>query len=46
MQQLYSEVGFSPLKMSEEEISTQVMIPSDKFLQVTYNSFKPLQSAK
>ena len=38
MLQLYSEVEFSPFKMSEEEISTQVMIPSDKFLQVTYNS--------
>ena len=35
MLQLYSEVEFSPSKVSEEEISTQVMIPSDKFLQVT-----------
>ena len=38
MLQLYSEVVFRPFKMSEEEIPTQVMVPSDKFLQVTYNS--------
>ena len=36
--QLYSEVELSPFKMSEEEITTQVMIPFDNFLQVTYNS--------
>ena len=38
--QLYSEVHIelSPFKMSEEENSTKVMIPSDKFLQVTYNT--------
>ena len=35
--QLYSEVELSPFKMSEEEISTQVMILSDNILQVTYN---------
>ena len=38
MLQLYNEVELSPFKMSEEEISTQFMIPFDNFLQVTYNS--------
>ena len=36
MLQSYSEVEVSPFKMSElEKVSTQVLIPSDKFLQVT-----------
>ena len=35
---LCSEVELSTFKMSEEEISTQVMIPFDNVLQVTYNS--------
>ena len=34
MLQSYSEVEVSPFKMVEEKVSTQVLISSDKFLQV------------
>ena len=37
MLQSYSEVEVSPLKMSEEKVSAQVLIPSDKFLQVLHD---------